>query len=263
MVFIVGVLCIFMVMMVLVILLIVFSFIFLNFFGRRVWFIMVIFFGLYLMFFGSFVSFFGLYFIFMRIILKGLREEFKVFLVSEMVLRIFVIGLVGVGKIMFVERVVREVDCWGYIVGGVIIREVCRGGRCIGFKIIVFDMGEEGIFVSLRGIFYFLGVFFGKYVVYVDEIERVVVLVIRRVIVEVDLIVIDEIGFMEYISNEFIRVVGEVLKLEKLFLVVVYRKFIDRFRFFGEVYILSFENRNVEFGIILDRVMKELKGIRG
>ncbi len=84
---------------------------------------------------------------------------------------------------------------------------------------------------------------------------------IRRAIVEADLIVIDEIGPMEYTSDEFIRAVGEVLKSEKPLLAVVHRKFIDRFRpLGGEVHTLSFENRNAEFGIILDRVMKELKG---
>ncbi|WP_054839725.1 NTPase [Thermococcus sp. JCM 11816] len=186
-----------------------------------------------------------------------------------MALRIFVTGPAGgVGKTTLVERVAREVDRWGgYIVGGVITREVRRGGgRRIGFKITALDTGEEGTLASLRGGTSHLpgGVPFGKYVVHVDEIERVAVPAIRRAIVEADLIVIDEIGPMEYKSDEFIRAVGEVLKSEKPLLAVVHRKFIDRFRPpLGEVHTLSFENRNAEFGIILDRVMKELKGIRG
>ncbi|ASJ02546.1 NTPase [Thermococcus profundus] len=180
-----------------------------------------------------------------------------------MVLRIFVTGPVGVGKTTLVERVAKEADRWGYIVGGMITQEVRRGGRRVGFKITALDTGEEGTLASIRGTSHLPGVPFGKYIVHVDEIERVGVSAIRRALVEADLIVIDEIGPMEYKSDEFAKAVGEVLKSEKPLLAVVHRKFADRFRPLGELHALSFENRNAEFGIILDKVMKELKGIRG
>ncbi|WP_297507599.1 NTPase [Thermococcus sp.] len=180
-----------------------------------------------------------------------------------MVLRIFVTGPAGVGKTTLVERVAKEVDRWGYIVGGMITREVRRGGRRVGFKITAIDTGEEGTLASIRGTSHLPGTPFGKYVVHVDEIERVAVPAIRRAIDEADLIVIDEIGPMEYKSDEFIRVVGDVLKSEKPLLAVVHRHFVDRFRPLGRLHTLSVENRNAEFGIILDEIMKELKGLRG
>ena len=180
-----------------------------------------------------------------------------------MALRIFVTGPPGVGKTTLVERVAREVDRWGYIVGGMITREVRRGGRRVGFKITAIDTGEEGTLASIRGTSHLPGLPFGKYVVHVDEIEGVAVPAIRRAIDEADLIVIDEIGPMEYKSDEFIRVVGDVLKSEKPLLAVVHRKMADRFRPLGKLHTLSIENRNVEFGIILDEIMKELKGVRG
>ena len=180
-----------------------------------------------------------------------------------MALRIFVTGPPGVGKTTLVERVAKEVDRWGYIVGGMITREVRRGGRRVGFKITAIDTGEEGTLASIRGTSHLPGVPFGKYVVHVDEIERVAVPAIRRAIDEADLIVIDEIGPMEYKSDEFIRVVGDVLKSEKPLLAVVHRHFVDRFRPLGGLHTLSVENRNAEFGIILDEIMKELKGLRG
>jgi nucleoside-triphosphatase len=199
----------------------------------------------------------------MSITPKGLREELKAPSVGEMVLRIFVTGPAGVGKTTLVERVAKEVDRWDYIVGGMITREVRKGGRRVGFKITALDTGEEGTLASLRGTSHLPGVSFGKYVVHIDEIERVAVPAIRRALVEADLLVIDEIGPMEYKSDEFIRAVGEVLRAEKPLLAVVHRKFVDRFRPLGEIHTLSFENRNAEFGMILDKVMRELKGIRG
>jgi len=180
-----------------------------------------------------------------------------------MALRVFVTGPAGVGKTTLVERVAREVDRWGYIVGGMITREVRRNGRRVGFKIIALDTGEEGILASIRGTSHLPGVPFGKYIVHVDEIERVGVSAIRRALGEADLIVIDEIGPMEYKSDEFIRVVGEVLKSEKPLLAVVHRKMADKFRPLGKLHTLSVENRNAEFGIILDEIMRELKGLRG
>ncbi|ACS34057.1 NTPase [Thermococcus gammatolerans] len=174
--------------------------------------------------------------------------------------RVFVTGPAGVGKTTLVERVAREVERWGYIVGGMITKEVRRNGKRIGFKIIALDTGEEGTLASLRGTSHLPGVPFGKYVVHVDELERVGVSAIRRALVEADLVVIDEIGPMEYKSNEFVKAVGEVLNSDKRLLAVVHRKMADKFRPLGRLHTLSVENRNREFGIILDEIMRELRG---
>ena len=174
-------------------------------------------------------------------------------------MRVFITGPAGVGKTTLVERVAKEVDRWGYLVGGVITKEVRRNGRRVGFKIIALDTGEEGTLASLRGTSHLPGVPFGKYVVHVDELERVGVSAIMRALVEADLIVIDEIGPMEYKSDEFVKVVGEVLKSEKPLLAVVHRKMIDKFRPLGKTHVLSVENRKGEFGFILDEIMRELK----
>jgi nucleoside-triphosphatase len=143
-----------------------------------------------------------------------------------------------------------------------ITREVRRGGRRVVFRITALDNGEEGTLASVRGISHLPGVPFGKYVVHVDEINRVGVSAIKRALVEADLIVIDEIGPMEYKSDEFIRVVGEVLRSEKPLLAVVHRRMTDKFRPLGKLYTMSVENRNRAFAEVMDEVMKELKGVR-
>jgi len=172
--------------------------------------------------------------------------------------RVFVTGPAGVGKTTLVERVVREVERWGYITGGMITREIKRDGRRIGFKITAVDTGEEGILASLRGTSRMQGVPFGRYVVHVDELERVGVYAIRRAIVEADLIVIDEIGPMEYKSDEFVRVVGEVLKSEKPLLAVLHRSMVDKFRPLGKLHTLSAGNRSAAFGEIVKEIIESL-----
>lgn len=178
-------------------------------------------------------------------------------------MRVFITGPAGVGKTTLVERVAKEVERWGYIVGGMITREVKRNRRRIGFKIITLDTSKEGTLASLRGTSHLPGVPFGKYVVHVYELERIGVSAIRRALVEADLIVIDEIGPMEYKSDEFVKVIGEVLKSEKPLLAVVHRKMADKFRPLGRLHVLSVENRNSEFGAVLDEIMRELKGLKG
>ncbi len=74
------------------------------------------------------------------------------------------------------------------------------------------------------------------------------------------MVVIDEIGPMEYKSDEFVKAVGEVLNSDKPLLAVVHRRMIDKFRPLGKTHVLSVENRNREFGIILDEIMRELRG---
>ncbi|NJE85847.1 NTPase [Thermococcus sp. CX2] len=172
-------------------------------------------------------------------------------------MRIFVTGPAGVGKTTLVSRVAREVDRWGYIVGGMITQEVRQRGRRMGFKITALDTGEEGTLAWIGN----GRPRIGKYVVHVDELNRVGVSAIRRALTEADLIVIDEIGPMEYMSDEFVRVVGEVLKSEKPLLAVVHRRFADKFRPLGKLYTLSVENRNGVFSEVMDEVMKELKGL--
>ncbi len=178
-------------------------------------------------------------------------------------LRIFVTGPSGVGKTTLVERVADEVAGWGYTVGGMITREIRRNGRRIGFRITALDTGEEGTLASLRKFSRLPGVPFGKYLVHVDEIERVGVSAIRRALGEVDMIIIDEIGPMEYKCDGFARIIGEVLRSERPLLAVVHRRMADRFRPLGKLHVLSVENRDREFGIILDEIGGIMRGIKG
>lgn len=74
-----------------------------------------------------------------------------------------------------------------------------------------------------------------------------------------DLIVIDEIGPMEFKSNEFLKALGLVLKSEKHLLATVHRRLVDRYRPLGEYYWLTPENRNAVFSEILGRIKGLLK----
>ena len=60
---------------------------------------------------------------------------------------------------------------------------------------------------------------------------------------------------MEYKSRKFAMIINEVLKKEKPLLATVHRRYAERFRGMGKLYVLTTENREK----IKDEVVRELK----
>ncbi|NJE26955.1 NTPase [Thermococcus sp. MV5] len=168
-------------------------------------------------------------------------------------MRLFVTGLPGVGKTTLVLKVAEEMQGIGLKIGGFTTQEVRKKGRRVGFKIKAIDTKEEGILAWVGEGYPRVG----KYVVNLEDLNRVGVSAIRRAISEADLIIIDEIGAMEYKSREFAKIINEVLKKEKPLLATVHRRYTERFRGMGKLYVLTTENREK----IKDEVIKELKAL--
>ena len=168
-------------------------------------------------------------------------------------MKIFITGLPGVGKTTLVLKVAEELKTHNLRIGGFITQEVREKGRRVGFKIKALDTGEEGILAWVGSGYPRVG----RYVVNLDDLNSVGVSAIRRALKNADLIIIDEIGAMEYKSREFAEAVEEVIKSEKPLLATVHRRYAGRFKNFGTLYTLTPDNRET----IRREITKSLKTV--
>ncbi len=176
-------------------------------------------------------------------------------------LRVLVTGPPGVGKTTLIRRVADYARGLGLEVFGFVTVEVREGGSRVGFKIIDVNTGREAwlAHVSLfRG-----GPTVGKYYVNVRAMDEVGVPAIRSA-KPGSLLIVDEIGKMELLSNDFLRALEEVAP-KVHFLGTVFtayksnpgvRGFIERFGF--RVIELSRANRDEVYGIIVGELNRVL-----
>lgn len=133
-------------------------------------------------------------------------------------------GLPGVGKTTVVERVVKELVARGFKVGGMITREVRKGGIRIGFQIEDLMTGRVG---WLAHVDQARGPRIGKYRINQGDLEEVGVKAILKATMEANVIAIDEIGPMELTSKSFKDSVIKVLESGKVLLATVHYRIRD------------------------------------
>ncbi|MEM1697224.1 MAG: NTPase [Thermofilaceae archaeon] len=131
---------------------------------------------------------------------------------------VLVTGRPGIGKTTLVMRVVEEIRNHGFKVGGFISREERAGGSRIGFILIDLATGEQAYLARVG-----TGApRIGKYVVLVDNLKQLGVKAVIEAIGSADLVVIDEIGPMELLSQAFKRAVVQALDSPKPVLATVH-----------------------------------------
>ncbi|WP_048165973.1 NTPase [Palaeococcus pacificus] len=172
-------------------------------------------------------------------------------------MRIFVTGNPGVGKTTLVLKISEALRDKGIKVGGFTTREVRERGRRVGFKIKALDTGEEGT-LAWAGLD---GPRVGKYGVNLQDLNEIGVEAVERALREADVVIIDEIGAMEFKSKKFAEAVEKAIESEKPLLAALHRRWVDRFKDRGKLYVLTVENREKVREEILLELLKELKGI--
>lgn len=131
---------------------------------------------------------------------------------------VLVTGRPGVGKTTLVVRVADNVRSHGFRVGGFVSREERVGGSRIGFVLIDLATGEQAYLARVG-----TGTpRIGKYVVSIDNLERLGVKAVSDAISSADLVVIDEIGPMELLSQAFKKVVTQALDSPKPVLATIH-----------------------------------------
>jgi nucleoside-triphosphatase len=130
-----------------------------------------------------------------------------------MTARIAVTGSPGVGKSTLVERTLKR---YGGTAGGVLAREVRAAGRRVGFELLDVSSGERGILARETG----EGPRLGRYRVNLEDLEEIGARAVENA-VGCDLIVVDEVGPMELLSEKFVDAVRKAICSNKPMLVVL------------------------------------------
>jgi len=138
----------------------------------------------------------------------------------------FLTGRPGIGKTTVLLKIVKIIEEEGLKVGGIISREVRKGGSRIGFKLIDLNSGREGWLAHVKQP---EGPRVGKYRVCMEDLESIGVEAILNAVEEADIIVIDEVGPMEMFSERFKKAVAKALNSEKIVLGTVHYRIKDSF----------------------------------
>jgi nucleoside-triphosphatase len=111
-------------------------------------------------------------------------------------------GPPGSGKTTAIVKVAEVLASRGVAVGGFYTREVREGGVRKGFEIVTIPEGETA-WLALRG-----GVSryrVGSYAVFPENLERVGLPKLEKAVGEGKVLLVDEVGPMELLSERFVR----------------------------------------------------------
>lgn len=149
-------------------------------------------------------------------------------------------GKPGIGKTTVVETVA---DILGARAGGIITKEIRERGRRTGFTIASLD-GRTCVLATKRRKD---GPRVGSYTVLVESLDDLGVKELGRALQEKEVLIIDEIGKMELISEAFRNMILKVLDCEVTTLAtlgVSRNPFMEAVRRRGDVHIMEVTERN-------------------
>ena len=137
--------------------------------------------------------------------------------------KIGITGMPGVGKTRALLKIIGALEKSGYIVEGMITKPITKKKTRVGFYVADWQTGEKEVFAHID---FETKEKVGDYGVDLDALEKIGVPAIEKAITddEVDVIVIDEIGKMEMLSEKFCEIVTEALDSDKPIMVTLHKK---------------------------------------
>jgi nucleoside-triphosphatase len=155
-------------------------------------------------------------------------------------------GNPGVGKTTLLTKAAASLKTAGYSVGGMVSREVREGGMRVGFEVLDLATSQRGWLASVRQ---GAGPQVGKYRVNLPDLEAIGAKAIIDAVANADVVAIDEIGPMEFFSQQFKTATQKAFDSGKLVLAVVHWKAQDplvkavKNRSDAETFLVTTENR--------------------
>ncbi|MBU0498026.1 MAG: NTPase [Candidatus Thermoplasmatota archaeon] len=137
--------------------------------------------------------------------------------------KIGITGMPSVGKTETLIKIIEKIEKSGYKIEGMITETLMEDNKRLGFYVKDWVTNERAIFAHLD---FDLKDKVGKYGVDLSVLERIGVTAIEKAInsEEIDVIIIDEIGKMEMLSEKFCETVIDALDSDKPILVTLHKK---------------------------------------
>ena len=137
--------------------------------------------------------------------------------------KIGITGMPGVGKTDTLIKVVKHLEESGYSVGGMITEALNENDKRLGFNVVNWKNKKIKVFAHVD---IDTGYRIGKYGVDIKALEEVGVPAVEDAINDerTDIIIIDEIGKMEMLSEKFCKIVIDALDSDKPILVTLHKK---------------------------------------
>jgi len=137
--------------------------------------------------------------------------------------KIGITGMPSVGKTDTLIKIIEKIEQSGYTVEGMITEPIIEKKKRVGFYVMDWQTKEKEVFAHLtldakdR---------VGKYGVDVNALEKIGIPAIEKAIEDDDIhiVIIDEVGKMEMLSEKFCEVVIDALDSDKPILVTLHKK---------------------------------------
>jgi len=144
-------------------------------------------------------------------------------LVMDDIPKIGITGMPGVGKTQTLLKIIGSLEKSGYTVEGMITKPITKKKKRVGFYVCDWKTNEKEVFAHID---FENKEKVGKYGVDITALEKIGVPAIEKAITddEIDIIVIDEIGKMEMLSQKFCDIVIEALDSDKPIMVTLHKK---------------------------------------
>ena len=137
--------------------------------------------------------------------------------------KIGITGMPSVGKTKTLLKIIEKIEKTGYRIEGMITEPIIENKKRAGFYVMDWQTKQKEVFAHLD-----LDVKdkIGKYGVNIGALERVGIPAIEKAINDetINIIIIDEIGKMEMLSEKFCEVVIDALDSDKPILVTLHKK---------------------------------------
>ena len=137
--------------------------------------------------------------------------------------KIGITGMPSVGKTDTLIKIIKSLEEHGYTVEGMITEPIIQKKKRVGFYVTDWKTKEREVFAHID---YEAKEKVGKYGVDIQALEHIGVPAIEKAILdeEINVIVIDEIGKMEMLSEKFCEMVIEALDSDKPIMVTLHKK---------------------------------------